>query len=321
MIVRPLHEGAELLFAGDIFCDVVFAGVDVPEVGAEVYADAFTITAGGVANRAVAAARAGASTLLLSRLGDDPLGEHLHRMLDAEPGLGTQLLERVPGHQSPVTVSLTTPEDRSFITYQEDLGHQEVPETLGPIGATNVGIARELPEWVARLRAAGTTIVGGVGWDHTGEWSADVLDRLAEVDVFVPNHVEAMRYTRTDDPILAAKALAERVPLAVVTRGPRGVVAVDSARGEIVEVDAVPVPVVDPTGAGDVFVATFMASAGRDWDLRTRLRFASLSATISVTGLGGAASAPRPRDLTDFVERHKPSGDWSFLDRTPEPAH
>ncbi|WP_314148277.1 carbohydrate kinase family protein [uncultured Leifsonia sp.] len=321
MIARPLHEGAELLFAGDIFCDVVFAGVDVPEVGAEVYADAFTITAGGVANRAVAAARAGATTLLLSRLGDDPLGEHLHGVLDAEPGLDTQLLERVPGHQSPVTVSLTTPEDRSFITYQEDLGHQDVPESLGPIGATNVGIARELPEWVARLRRAGTTIVGGVGWDHTGEWSSDVLDRLSEVDVFVPNHVEAMRYTRTDDPVLAAKALAERVPLAVVTRGPRGVVAVDSASGEVVEVEAVQVPVVDPTGAGDVFVATFMASATRGWDLRTRLRFASLSATISVTGLGGAASAPRPHDLVDFVERHRPSGDWSFLDRTPEPAH
>ena len=73
MIARPLHEGAELLFAGDIFCDVVFAGVDAPEQGAEVYAEAFTITAGGVANRAVAAARAGASTILLSRLGDDPL--------------------------------------------------------------------------------------------------------------------------------------------------------------------------------------------------------------------------------------------------------
>jgi sugar/nucleoside kinase (ribokinase family) len=321
VIVRPLHEGAELLFAGDIFCDVVFAGVDVPEVGAEVYADAFTITAGGVANRAVAAARAGASTLLLSRLGDDPLGEHLHRMLDAEPRLDTQLLERVPGHQSPVTVSLTTPEDRSFITYQEHLGHQEVPETLGPIGATHVGIAHELPAWVARLRAAGTTIVGGVGWDHTGEWSADVLDRLGEVDVFVPNHVEAMRYTRTDDPVAAAKALAERVPLAVVTRGPDGVVAVDSAAGELVEVEAVPVAVVDPTGAGDVFVATFMASASRGWDLRTRLRFASLSATISVTGLGGAASAPRPEDLRGFVESHRPAGDWSFLDLAPEPAH
>lgn len=320
MIERPLHEGADLLFAGEVFCDVVFAGVDVPEVGAEVYADAFTISAGGVANRAVAAARAGASTMLLSRLGDDPLGEHLHRILDAEPGLDTRLLERVPGHQSAVTVSLTTPEDRSFITYQVDLGHQDVPDDLGPIGATHVGVANELPAWVARLRAAGTTIVGGVGWDHTGDWSSDVLGRLSEIDVFVPNDAEAMRYTRTDDAVAAAKALAEYVPLAVVTRGARGVVAVDSANGAVVEVDAVPVTVIDPTGAGDVFVAAFMAALSTDWDLRTRLRFASLNATLSVTGLGGAASAPRPHDLTAFIDEHRPDGDWAFLDRTPQPA-
>ena len=320
MTDRPLHEGAELLFTGEIFCDVVFAGVDVPEVGAEVYADAFTITAGGVANRAVAAARAGASTILMSRLGDDPLGEHIHRMLDAEPGLDTRLLERVPGHQSAVSVSLTTPEDRSFITYQVELGHQEVPDDLGPIGATNVGVADELPSWVGRLRAEGTTVVGGVGWDASGEWSTDVLHRLGQIDVFIPNDAEAMRYTRTDDALAAAKAIAEYVPLAVVTRGPRGVVAVDSASGEVVEVDAVRVPVIDPTGAGDVFTATFMAALSTDWDLRTRLRFASLCATISVTGLGGAASAPRPGDLIDFVERHRPAGDWSFLDRAHEPT-
>jgi sugar/nucleoside kinase (ribokinase family) len=307
-------SGAELLFAGQVFCDVVFCGVDAPRIGTEVYADAFTITPGGVANRAVAAARAGARTAILARLGDDPLGAHVHAALDAEPDLDTTLLEHVPGYQSPVTVSLTGPHDRSFITYEEPGQPLQLPDDLGPVGATHVGIAHELPAWVARLRAAGTTVVGGVGWDHTERWSSEVLDRLAEVDVFVPNDVEAMRYTRTDDAVAAAKALAERVPLAVVTRGADGVVAVDAATGTVVEAPTVPVDVLDPTGAGDVFVATFMASARYDWDLARRLRFAALSAAISVTGLGGAASAPRPDELLRFVERHRPDGDWSFLD-------
>jgi sugar/nucleoside kinase (ribokinase family) len=320
------RRGAELLFAGEVFCDVVFSGVAVPEVGAEVFADGFTITPGGVANRAVAAARAGAHTMLLSRLGDDPLGAHIADVLDAEPDLDTTLLERVPGHQSPVSVSLTGrheqtgAHDRSFITYQERLGHLLVPDDLGPIGATHVGIAHELPPWVARLRAAGTTVVGGVGWDETGAWSADVLDRLAEVDVFVPNDVEAMRYTRTSDAVSAAKALAERVSLAVVTRGPDGVVAVDSAAGTIVEVPSIVVDALDPTGAGDVFVATFMAAARHGWSLEERLRFASLSAAISVTGLGGAASAPTPVDIVRFVDRHAPDGDWSFLQDASRPS-
>jgi sugar/nucleoside kinase (ribokinase family) len=307
------HPGTDLLFAGEVFCDVVLTGAGVPEPGTEVFADGFAISPGGVANRAVAAARAGARTLLVSRLGDDPLGAHVHSMLTAEPRLDLSLLETLPGYQSPVTVSLTGERDRSFITYQQRLAPSKLPAGLGPVGATHVGIAHGLPPWVRELRAAGTTVVGGVGWDSTGAWPAEVLDRLAEIDVFVPNHVEAMHYTRTDDVYAAAKALAERVPLAVVTRGVEGVLAIDSATGTVVDEPSVPVMVVDPTGAGDVFVAAFMATRSRGWDLRSRLRFAALSAAISVTGRGGAISAPRSQDLAGFVERHRPEGDWSFL--------
>ena len=67
----------DLLFAGSVFCDLVFAGVPTPQPGAEVYAEAFKLTPGGVANRAVAGSRLGARTALLSQLGDDPLGLHI----------------------------------------------------------------------------------------------------------------------------------------------------------------------------------------------------------------------------------------------------
>ncbi|SBN62408.1 Sugar or nucleoside kinase, ribokinase family [Curtobacterium sp. 9128] len=310
----PTTDPGALLFAGDVFCDLVFSGVTAPEQGAEVYADAFAVTPGGVANRAVAAARAGAPTRVLSRLGDDVLGRHVHGLLTAEPLLDTSLLELVPGHQSSVSVALTGPEDRSFITYEEQLEPLTIPDDIGRVAATHVGIARPLPAWVATLRASGTTVVGGVGWDHTGEWSGEVLDRLSEVDVFVPNDVEAMRYTRTDTALEAAKLLAERVPLAVVTRGRDGVVAVDSANGVVATAETIPVDVVDPTGAGDVFVASFMAGTHHGWDLDTRLRFAAASAAYAVTGLGGAASAPHPAELVAFLRRTAAPGDWSFLD-------
>ncbi|GAA1900310.1 carbohydrate kinase family protein [Lapillicoccus jejuensis] len=313
----PRTTTAPLLFAGDVYCDLVMAGIDLPQPGTEVYADSFTITPGGVANRAVAAARVGAPTRLLSRLGDDPLGRHVHALLDAETALDTSWLEHVPGHQSPVTVALTGAHDRSFLTYQERLGHLELPEDHGPVAATHVGVGSEVPPWVARLRAEGTTVVGGVGWDPTGEWSSDVLHRLGQVDVLVANDVEAMRYTRTDDPVAAARALTPYVALAVVTRGPAGVVAAgDEAPGGIVEVPAPRVAVVDPTGAGDVFAATFMAAAAYGWDLATRLRFAALCASVSVTGFGGAASAPTLGELPAHAARLAPDDDWSFLPRT-----
>lgn len=307
-------RGAELLFVGDIYCDIVFAGVESPEVGAEVFASGFAISPGGVANRAVAAARAGASTRLLSRLGEDPLGREVRSMLASEPGLDLAWVHSLPDRQTPVSVSLTSAHNRSFITYYEELGPLMLPAEASLIGAVHVGVADELPPWVADLRAAGTAVVGGVGWDSTGLWCPSVLDRLGELDVFVPNDVEAMRYTRSGSARAAAERLAELVPLAVVTRGKDGVVAVDSAAGELVELPAVQVEVVDPTGAGDVFVATFMAArVHEDWDLATQLRFAGLNASLSVTGLGGAVSAPRRADLIAFVAAHRPVGDWAFL--------
>jgi hypothetical protein len=62
-----------------------------------------------------------------------------------------------------------------------------------------------------------------------------------------------------------------------------------------------------------VFVATFMAAARHPWTLAQRLRYAALHAALSVTGHGGALSAPRAGDLAEFLTRHRPDGDWDFL--------
>jgi len=303
----------DLLFAGSVFCDLVFAGVPVPDPGGEVFARAFRLTPGGVANRAVAAARLGARTALLAELGDDPLGREMSTLLAAEADLELRWLTVRPGWQTPVTVSLTGEQEREFITYQEPADPLRWDEDRPHVGATHVGVGVELPSWVARLRAAGTVVHGGVGWDSTGAWSRDTLARLDEVDVFVPNDLEAMRYTRTSSAADAARALGEHVALAIVTCGPRGVLAFDSGTGQLLEVPAVPVTALDPTGAGDVFVASFMASQSLGWPLEQRLRLAALCASLSVRTLGGAASAPRPAEVHDFLTATAPPGDWAEI--------
>ncbi|WP_375425688.1 carbohydrate kinase family protein [uncultured Friedmanniella sp.] len=303
----------DLLFAGSVFCDLVFAGVPVPDPGGEVFARAFRLTPGGVANRAVAASRLGARTALLSALGDDPLGRELAVLLAAEPQLDLTWLATRPGWQTPVTVSLTGEQEREFITYQEP----DAPLAWGAerprVGATHVGVAHELPGWVRRLRSQGTVVYGGVGWDSTGQWSTEVLSRLDQVDVFVPNDLEAMRYTRTESPTEAARALGRHVSLSLVTCGSRGVVAFDAGADRLVEVPAVRVTALDPTGAGDVFVASFMASHAFGWPLEHRLALATLCASLSVRTLGGAASAPTRRELVAFLDADRPPGDWSAI--------
>jgi len=318
--VSPNRPYPTLLFAGDVYCDLVFAGADLPERGAEVYAKHFAIGAGGVANRAVASARAGIATKIFGRIGDDLLGEYVRYQLVSEPHLELDLLDVVAGRQSPVSVAVADGEERSFITFTEPLGQSVLPHDLVGVRAAHLDLSEELPEWMLGLRRSGTKIVGGVGWDGSQQWSPGILQSLEHVDVFVPNAVEAERYTRTSNVLDAAKALGELVPLVIITRGSRGVFALDSSTGETHDVPAFPVKAIDATGAGDVFVATFMAGDIHGWDIPTKLQFASLCAAISVTSIGGALSAPTLEHVRSFVSANCLVGDWSFLPAAADPS-
>jgi sugar/nucleoside kinase (ribokinase family) len=99
-------------------------------------------------------------------------------------------------------------------------------------------------------------------------------------------------WSRTGRPRAAARALTEYVPLAVVTLGADGAYAVDRRTGESAEVPAIAVEALDPTGAGDVFVAGFVTGTLAGWPLADRLAFAGLTAALSVQEFGGSLSAP-----------------------------
>lgn len=146
--------------------------------------------------------------------------------------------------------------------------------------------------WVATAARNGALIFADVGWDETGRWDLDALPDLTHCEAFLPNAEEAMRYTRADCPRAAAHALAERVPLAVVTLGAEGAYAVDGRTGAAAAVPAIEVEALDPTGAGDVFVAGFVTGTLADWPLADRLAFAGLTAALSVQEFGGSLSAP-----------------------------
>ncbi|WP_051939095.1 carbohydrate kinase family protein [Phaeacidiphilus oryzae] len=310
----------DLLFAGELYYDLVFAGLPgLPAPGREVFAESFAAVPGGTATRCVAAARLGAPTAVLASVGTDMFGERLHRDLGAEPRLDLRWLRRDPRRHTPITVAVTDRDDRSFISYHDGSPcGSECPDAppLPDARLCHLGIADRLPNWAAAVRARGTRLVGGVGWDASGRWSAEVLERLAEIDAFCPNEGEAMRYTRTGSAEEAARALAARVPLVLVTRGERGVLAIDSAAGERAEVDGLRMPAVDPTGAGDVFIASFLYAALREeWSLTERLRFAVLCAGLSVCRLGGSSSAPTWQAIRAYLDSARPEG-YGFLSGT-----
>ncbi|TDC95285.1 carbohydrate kinase family protein [Actinomadura sp. 7K507] len=285
--------------------DMIFTGLPgLPPPGTEIVTDGLGSAPGGVANIAVAMSRLGLRVGLAAPFGDDMFGAYLWRTLAEQEGVDLALSRRVRGWSTPVTVSMAYDSDRSMVTYARPVpaAVDDLAEAPPSARACFIDVDRPVPPWAPAMRERGALIFGDLGWDQTGAWPAEVLDRLRHVDVFLPNAAEAMAYTRTGTPAKAAEALAGRVPVVVVKRGGDGAIAIDSATGERAETGALPVEALDPTGAGDVFAAGFVFATLAGLPLAERLRFANLCAGLSVRHRSGSLGSPCWGEIAAFGE-------------------
>ncbi|GHJ03291.1 sugar kinase [Streptomyces olivaceus] len=285
----------DVYLTGTVFLDVVFTGLEsAPVRGTESWARGMGSSPGGIANMATALARLGLRTSLAAAFGDDHYGDYCWDALAQGEGIDLGPSRTVPGWHSPVTVSMAYEGERTMVSH----GHEPPPQETAPDcpPRARAAVASLTPgvraPWIAQAAARGTRVFADVGWDDTGAWDLAGLPDLAHCEAFLPNAEEAMRYTGATCPRAAAHALTEHVPLAVVTLGAEGAYAVDRRTGESAEVPAIAVEALDPTGAGDVFVAGFVTGTLAGWPLADRLAFAGLTAALSVQEFGGSLSAP-----------------------------
>lgn len=296
----------DVFLSGPMFLDIVFSGLPTPpRPGTEVWAAGMGSLPGGIANLAVATARLGLSTGLATGFGGDVYGRWMWQLL-ADEGIDLTRAVRLPGQHTSVTASFAYGDDRSMVTHGHDLpmGYDELIGDPPPARAVVIDLDdRRVDErWWRDAARAGALVFADVGWDPQEVWDPARLDALADCHCFLPNAVEAMSYTRTDTPRAAAWALAERVPLAVVTQGAHGALAVDAGTGEEAQVPGLDVDAIDPTGAGDVFLASFVTATLGGLPLEERLRFAALCAALAVQQFGGSLAAPGIGDLHDWWE-------------------
>ncbi|GGT07959.1 sugar kinase [Streptomyces chromofuscus] len=291
----PADPPWDVYLTGTVFLDIIFTGLDsAPVRGTESWARGMGSSPGGVANMATALARLGLKTSLAAAFGDDHYGDYCWDALEQGEGIDLAPSRREAGWHSPVTVSMAYEGERTMVSH----GHEPPPEEPAPdcppharAAVASLTPGKSAP-WVAQAARKGTRVFADVGWDDSGAWDLAGLADLEHCEAFLPNADEAMRYTGATCPRAAAHALTEHVPLAVVTLGAEGAYAVDRRTGESAEVPAIEVEALDPTGAGDVFVAGFVTGTLAGWPLADRLAFAGLTAALSVQEFGGSLSAP-----------------------------
>lgn len=285
-------------------------GVGLAEV------DTFGKYLGGTAtNVAVAAARLGRSSAVISRTGADPFAEFIHTAL-ADFGVDDRWVTPVTHYPTPVTFCELFPPDSFplyFYRYPKAPDLEIYPEELDldAIAAarvfwmTGTGLAEE-PSRSATLaalehRAKRGTTVFDLDWrpmfwaDHEQArgWYRQALQHAT---VAVGNLDECERAVGTRDPDGAAEALLDAgVELAVVKQGPGGVLA--RARGEQTVAPPVPVEVVNGLGAGDAFGGALCHGLLAGWDLARSMRFANAAGALVASRLACSSAMPSEHEI------------------------
>jgi ribokinase len=128
--------------------------------------------------------------------------------------------------------------------------------------------------------------------DYVAEYRQRLRALAARVNAFLPSRSELSDLVGYDDP---QRGLSELVslptPIIVVKMGPDGALVWDKQRGTLHNVDIVPGPVVDETGAGDSFCGGFAAALSLDCTAVEAAQHAVLSAAYAVAGFGSLSLA------------------------------
>ena len=137
------------------------------------------------------------------------------------------------------------------------------------------------------------------------------LELLQSLDLLIVNEGELALTARgaglaEAEPAVQLQVLATRFALtAVLTLGARGVLAC-TAQGEVLELPAHPVEVVDTTGAGDTFAGVLVAALIEGKTLREALALASVAAGIACTRPGAQVAQPGRAEIDAAVGSKTP---------------
>ena len=288
---------------------------------------------GSPANVAVAAARYGRHSAIISRTGDDPFGAFIH---DALRGFGVddRFVTPVPRLPTPITFcEIFPPDDFPLYFYRfpkaPDLEIYESELDLNAIRSadifwvTGTGLSEEPSRaaTLAALRARGRSGITVFDLDYRPMfWSSRDDARhwyqqaLPYVTVAVGNLDEAETAVGVREPSKAANALHEAgIELAVIKQGPAGVLAsragASGEQAEEVQVPPVPIDVVNGLGAGDAFGGALCHSLLSGWDLETSMRFCNAAGAVVASRLSCADAMPTESEVRELSARRSPAAD------------
>ncbi len=300
----------DLLVAGEINPDLILSGNVIPEFGqVEKLVDTAALTIGSSsAIFACGAARLGLNVAFIGLCGDDVFGRF---MLDEMFKRGvdvSHVIVRKDG-QTGLSIILNNEIDRAILTHSGLIAELQASAIADSLlaQARHLHVASyflqtklqpDLPALFKRAQSLGLTTSLDTNYDPSEKWIGfDEL--LAVTNVFLPNETEAKSLTGAENAEEAATRLQSKVEALAIKLGKDGALGI--SKSQRVQVESIPIKVVDTVGAGDSFDAGFMAGYLNDWGLEKSLRLACVCGALSTQQAGGTNGQPTLEEALKFL--------------------
>ena len=255
---------------------------------------------GSAANQAAWLASFGVGVDLVARVGAADVERETARLKNA--GVTPWLAADATLETGRLIALIDADGERSFLTDRSANDSLEAADIPDPLiaGAALIHLSG-YPFFAPSPRAAVLDVIGRAGKrpvsvdPASAEFLREVgaqnfLNWTQGAAILFPNAEEAAILAGSDDPEAQGARLAALFPLVVIKRGAVGCEAVGGARRW--RVAAPKVEAIDTTGAGDAFVAAFLASRLAGSDVQTGLERAVAAGALASTIVGGG---PGPR--------------------------
>jgi ribokinase len=299
---------AEVVVVGSVNTDLVVLVDHLPAPGETVSGGTFERHGGGKgANQAVAAARAGAHVRFVGAVGDDDLGREAVALLERE-GIDVAGIVRLDGAPTGVALIVVDARGENQIAVASGanaiLSEAHVERSLGDpiehraVCLSNLEISDEaIVAGFRRARAGRATLV--LNPAPARPLRGDILDLGP---ILTPNGGEAATLSGEPDVDTAARALSRRTAApVVVTLGGDGALLCEG--DAVSRFDALPVAVVDTTGAGDAFNGVLASQLARGATVADALPYALAGAALAVTVAGAREGMPSREGIESLLRR------------------
>ncbi len=306
----------EALTIGRVGVDLYPEQSGVPLAGVRTFAKSL----GGTAtNVAVAAARLGRSTAVLTKVGPDGFGDYVRQALDGF-GVSPAFVGTSPELQTPVVFcELNPPADPPLLFYRSPIAPDltltdddvpwDVVESVPLLWVTGTGVSAEPARATQRkiLEARGRrehTVLDldyrPMFWPDVESARTEIGGMLDHVTAAVGNRTEVEVAVGTADPDTAADRLLERgLRLAVIKKGAEGVlVATPEGRSTV---PPQRVEVVCGLGAGDGFGGALIHGLLSGWDPVRIAEYANAAGALVASRLACADAMPTAEEIEELL--------------------